>query len=383
MKRPKMLVISLVAATALTLTGCSGGLLGGGSSDEDGPIKFGMLAPLTGSEAAVGPFMKNGAQMAVDEINEAGGVLGRQIELDVQDEACDPVAAVAAANKVVSNGAVVSVGGYCSGATLPTLPVFEKANIPMLIPAANSEDLVNEGLKNVFMVNATGSQQADAAAKYIEKVGAKNVAIIDDTTSYSTDIAKATAELLKEKGVEVQSSSVTPGESDYSSAVNKALSITPDFIYWTGYFQEGGLILNQVRQAGYTNPYMVGDGSVSPTLIEIAGADVAEGALATMTQTPDTIKGAEDWIANYTEQFGSEPGPYSTQSYDAVRIAAHAIEEAGSTDGDKIIEALEAIDGFEIFSGPLKFTDRHTLSVGGFQILVVENGAFVLKDNLQ
>jgi branched-chain amino acid transport system substrate-binding protein len=216
------------------------------------------------------------------------------------------------------------------------------------------------------------------------KVNATRVAIVDDNTSYSTDIASQTEEQLAGQGPElVLSESVTAGESDYSANVNAVVQSNPDFVYWTGYYQEGGLIIRQLRQAGYDGAIMVADGSVDVKLLEIAGEQNAEGILATMTQTPDTIEGAEGWISDYKEQFGAEPGPYSTQSYDAVRVAAEAIREAGTTDTDAVIEALEGIDGFQLFSGPLTFTEEHTLSSGGFQILESSGGAFTLKDTLQ
>ena len=116
--------------------------------------------------------------------------------------------------------------------------------------------------------------------------------------------------------------------------------------------------------------------------MDIAGSEAAEGVFATMTQTPETIQGADKWIADYKSKFGAAPGPYSTQAYDAVRVAAEAVKQAGSTDGSAVIKALEGIDGFQLFSGPLKFTPDHTLSSGGFQILAVEKGKIVLKDAL-
>jgi branched-chain amino acid transport system substrate-binding protein len=374
------------AAAALLLSACGGGLLSGDEeSSSDGPIILGMITPLSGSSSAIGPYMKNGAQLAINEINADGGVDGRDLKLIAQDGACDAKTAAAAANKLVTQKVDVSVGGYCSGATLPTLPIFEKAGVPMIIPAANSTELVDQGLANVFLINGTGTQQADAALQYMDQEGAKKVALIDDNTSYSVDIANLTADRLKESGGPELAAheSVTAGESDYSANVNSVLKSNPDFVYWTGYYQEGGLIIRQLRQAGYEGQIMVADGSVDTKLLEIAGDQNAEGILATMTQTPDTIAGAEDWISNYKKEFGAEPGPYSTQSYDAVRLAAEAIKEAGGTDGDKVIEALEGIDGFQMFSGPLKFTPEHTLSTGGFQILVSEGGKFVLKDDLQ
>ncbi|MER7500813.1 branched-chain amino acid ABC transporter substrate-binding protein [Nonomuraea pusilla] len=374
--------IAALAAISLLTAGCGQGLLGGASDGDKqaGPIVLGMLIPQSGSEAAIGPYMSNAAQLAIDEINAKGGVLGRKLELKTADDACDAQSASAGANKLVTEGVAVSVGGYCSGATLPTLPIFGKAGIPMIIPAANSQELVDQKLKHVFLINGTGSQQATAAQKWIAKQGGSRVVLMHDNTSYSKDIALRTKELLGAQAVAVEA--VTPKESDYSANVTNVLSHKPDFVYWTGYFQEGGLIIRQLRQAGYKGSIMVGDGSVSPKLAEIAGASTAEGVYATMTQTPDTIQGASGWIDAYKKKFGSEPGPYSNQSYDAVRLAAEAITKAGGTDGAKVISALEAMDGFQMFSGPLKFTPEHTLASGGFQILVVKDGAFALQDPL-
>lgn len=394
--RRSAVVAVAAATTSLLAAGCSNGLLNNGDTKTDGgngstaaassdPIVLGMVVPLSGSSAAIGPYMENGAKLAADEINAKGGVLGRKIQVVAQDGACDPKTAVAAANKLVTQKIAVSIGGYCSGATLPTLPVFNKADVPMIIPAANSDELVNQGLKNVFLLNGTGTQQADAAFKYMQKVGATKVALMNDNTSYSKNIADLTAERLKASGGPdlTVNESVTPGESDYSANVNDVLGGKPDFVYWTGYYQEGGLIIRQLKQAGFKGNIMVADGSVDGKLVDIAGKDNAEGVLATMTQTPDTLEGASDWIANYKAKFNADPGPYSTQSYDAVRVAAEAIGKAGSTDGNKVISALEGIDGFKIFSGPLKFTDKHTLTSGGFLILEVKGGKFVLKDSLQ
>jgi branched-chain amino acid transport system substrate-binding protein len=374
-----------LAATALVTSACGQGLLGGDSKKDKGPILLGMDIPLSGSSAEIGPYMKNGGQLAVDEINAKGGVLGRKLGLRAEDEACDPKSSVAAANKLVAAHITVSVGGYCSGATLPTLPVFDRAKIPMIIPAANSTDLVAQHLKHVFMINGTGDQQAAAAVTWLTKSNAKRVALADDNTSYSKDITvRAAAGLTKSGGPQVvDKESVNPGESDYSANVANILKNKPDFVYWTGYYQEGGLLVRQLRQAGYKGKFMVADGSVDAKLVKIAGSSAAEGSYATMTQTPDTLQGAQGWIAQYKQKFGTDPGPYSPQAYDAVRVAAEAIKNADSTDGDKIATALTKINGFPIFSGPLKFTPQHTLTSGGFVILVVKDGKFVLQDALK
>ena len=382
------IVLSVASAVVLATSACGGGLLSGSekSSDGDasGPVKVAMLVPMSGDSAPTGAYMRNGAQLAVDEINAAGGVLkGRKLELLVEDDGCDAQQAVASANKAVSSGAVVSVGGYCSGATLPTLPIFNKANLPMIIPAANSQDLVSQGLKNVFLINGTGRQQSTAALEFMKKAGHATVALVDDNTSYSKDITTETqTQIEKDGSVKVLlNTSVTKGESDYSAVVRAIMGKKPALVYWTGYYQEGGLIINQLKKAGFTGAVMVADGSVDPSLAKIAGKS-AEGVFATMTQTPETLKGAgaEKWIASYKAKFKADAGPFSTQSYDAVRLAAKAIGDAGSTKGADVIKALEAVDGYAMFSGPLKFTPEHTLTGGGFLILVIKDGKFTLAN---
>ena len=380
-------MLGIATAVLLTTTACSGGLLGGGDDggDDSGTIKIGMIVPTSGSSAPTGKSMSSGAQLAIDEINDAGGVLdGRKLELIVADGACDAQQAVASANKLVSSGVVVSVGGYCSGATLPTLPIFDKAGVPMIIPAANSQDLVNEGLKSVFLINGTGLQQSTAALDFIKKEGYSSVALVDDNTSYSVDITTETEKQITEDGSVdvVLNTSVNAGESDYSSVVRDIIGSGAAIVYWTGYYQEGGLIIDQLRKAGYEGDIMVADGSADSTLGEIAGA-AAEGVYATMTPTPNTIEGAESWIEDFKTAFGEDPKPYSTQSYDAVRLAAAAIESAGNTETGDLIAALEAIDGFDAFSGPLSFTPEHTLASGGFVILVMKDSDFALFDDLQ
>ncbi|MFC9561300.1 branched-chain amino acid ABC transporter substrate-binding protein [Agromyces sp. NPDC056965] len=387
-RRRKRLLHVAAAAGVLALTaGCSSGLAGGGSeAADDGPIKIGMLAPFSGSESAFGEYMQNGAQLAVNEINADGGVLGRDLELLVEDDACDATTAVSGANKLVTDGIVASVGGYCSGATLPTLPIFDEAGIPMVIPAANSNELVDQGLPGVFLINGTGDQQAEAAVTYAKQIGATNVAVVDDATSYSADLAGAFTEQATAAGLDVVvSETVTPGENDYSAVATTLATEQPALVYWTGYYQEGGLIARQSQDAGFDGVFLVADGSVDAKFAEIAGEGYTDNVVGTFTQTPDMIEGADQWIADYEELAGNPPGPYSTQAYDAVRVMAQAIEDAGDTEFDNVVAGLEGLKDFDTFAGPLTFTDTHTLSGGGFVIVAIDpaTGAFVLEDDLQ
>jgi branched-chain amino acid transport system substrate-binding protein len=387
--RRALSIAAVAGAIILTAAGCSSGLGGSdssGSGDSSGPIKLGMIGPFSGSESAFGDYMKNGAQLAVNEINEKGGIDGRKLKLVVEDGACDATTAVAAANKLVTEGIVASVGGYCSGATLPTLPIFNEAKVPMVIPAANSNELVKQKLPGVFLINGTGTQQAAAAVKYAKKAGLTEVAAVNDASAYSADLATSFVTQAKEAGLTVSfEATVTPGENDYSSVATQLANKKPALVYWTGYYQEGGLIVRQATDAGYTGEFLVGDGSVDAKFAQIAGKGYTEHVLGTFTQTPDMIKGADNWIADYKKLAGAAPGPYSTQSYDAVKVVAQAMTDAKSTDFTKVSKALEELKGFKTFAGPLSFTKDHTLNGGGFVIVGIDpaTGNFVLKDDLQ
>ncbi len=335
-----------------------------------------MPIPLSGDSAANGPYMRNGAQMAVDEINDQGGVLGRKLQLQPEDDACDPQTATAAANKLVAQKVTASVGGYCSGATLPTLPIFNRAKIPMVIPTANSDQLYEKPLPYVFLINSTGTQQATTAVEHITKLGSQKTVLVHDNTSYSKNLADNVSK--DPAGKAVATIAIAKGESDHGAAVNATLAKQPDMVYFTGYHADGGLFIRQLRQAGYQGKIMVADGAVHTDLIKIAGQDKAQGVYATMTGLPEFTPGAEGWIAKYKAKFTADPGPYSTQSYDAVRLVADALTRSGSTDGEKLREALEKTDGFQMFSGPLKFTDKHTLAKSGFVIIEVKGDKFVL-----
>ncbi|GAA1776219.1 branched-chain amino acid ABC transporter substrate-binding protein [Leucobacter iarius] len=374
---------ALAAGAALALSGCSGGLASGGSGggDDKGAIKLGMLAPFSGSEAAFGDYMKNGAQLAIDEINAKDGVDGRKLELVTEDDACDATTAVAAAQKLVTAGVKGSVGGYCSGATLPTLPIFKDAGIAMVIPAANSNQLVGQG---AFLVNGTGTQQAEAAVKWVTKANAKTVVIVDDNQAYPKDLGDSIEK--QASGFTVKREHVNPKEKDFSANVNSILSSKPDYVVWTGYYQAGGLLINQLRGAGYTGPILVGDGSVDAQLSAIAGADSMKDVYGTFTRTPDMLENGDKWIADYKKVSGGKaPGPYSIQTYEAVKVMAQAMTDAKGTDYTKVVDALKGLKDFPLLTGNLTFAADGSREGGGFVIVAPTgtDGAFVLKDDLK
>ncbi|MFC4769357.1 branched-chain amino acid ABC transporter substrate-binding protein [Effusibacillus consociatus] len=373
--------LGLSIASLLALTACgSGGSSGGQGGASSSEILVGVQSPTTGSEAKMGQDINNAVQLAADEINEKGGINGKKIKLVFADDACDPQTATAAANKLVSQGVVAVVGGYCSGATLPASGVYHNAGIPMVVTAANSAKIPAQGYKEIFLTNGTTVHQAEAASEHMLKaLGAKRIAIVHDNSAFAKDLAEITKKAVQEKGGEVVAfEAVNPEEKDFTSLLTKLKSAKPDATYWTAYYAAGGLLIKQFKQLGVPGAIGVGDGANDKTLIDIAGKQAAEGTFVTTSPTPEFIPSAKSFTDSYKAKFKGEPGPYSALSYDGMRLLADAIARANTTDKAAIVKALKETKGFKTFGGDISFKEDGTLEKSNFIVIQVKDGKFSL-----
>jgi branched-chain amino acid transport system substrate-binding protein len=341
-------------------------------------IKVGIMVPTTGSEATYGKDMENAIKMAVDEINAKGGVLGQKFTTFTGDDGCDPQMATAAASKIVSASVDAVVGGYCSGATLPTLKIYSDAAVPIVIPAANSTKFIDLNPGNAFLINSIGTYQVQTAVGLFKKLGVKKIAVVHQGDGYSEDLASLTQKEWTKLGNEVVAFEVVnKGEQDHSALVTRIKSKAPELVFWTAYYADGALIIKQLRQGGYMGKIAVGDGSTDAKLMEIAGK-AAEGVYALANPLPEFLGEGQKFIDAYKAKFKTNPGPYSALSYDGMYLLADAIKRAGSTDKKKVAEALKATKEFKGLSGPVTFTDKNLLSRSNFVVLEVKNGKFAL-----
>jgi branched-chain amino acid transport system substrate-binding protein len=360
----------LIALTALVA------LLAVGTATAE--IKVGIMVPTTGSEATYGKDMENAIKMAVDEINAKGGVLGQKFTTFTGDDGCDPQMATAAASKIVSANVDAVVGGYCSGATLPTLKIYSDAGVPIVIPAANSTKFIDLNPGNAFLINSIGTYQVETAVGLFKKLGVKKIAIVHQGDGYSEDLASLTQKEWTKMGNEVVAFEVVnKGEQDHSALVTRIKSKAPELVFWTAYYADGALIIKQLRQGGYTGKIAVGDGSTDAKLMEIAGK-AAEGVYALANPLPEFLGEGKKFIDAYKAKFKTNPGPYSALSYDGMYLLADAIKRAGSTDKKKVAEALKTTKGFKGLSGPVTFTDKNLLSRSNFVVLVIKGGKFTI-----
>ncbi len=346
----------LSCSFALAVSGCGGGATAAAPE----PVRLGLLLPLTGGSAASGLAMQAAARLTVDDANAAGGVLGRPVELVVEDDRCDPQSAVEAANRVVAAGAVVSVGGYCSSATLPTLSVFQSAGIPMVIPAANASDLLAPQYPGVFLLSATVDSEALAAVPWIASLGAKRIAFVHDGTSYSLNLAeagaKATAAADPSLGlVTAATLQVAQGSTDLGAAARDVVDADTDLVYFTGYEPDAVQLASDLARAGYAGAFMGADGVVGKDFLTEAPRLLGREVYATVPPLAEHTPGAAAWTARFTDKTGLEAIPYTLQAADAVTLALDALNRAGSDDGEALVRTIAATRGLDLLTGPCTF----------------------------
>jgi branched-chain amino acid transport system substrate-binding protein len=342
-------------------------------------VKIGVLVPTTGSEATYGQDMANAVKIAIAEINKAGGINGDQVSMVVGDDGCDPQQAVNAATKLASSGIVGVVGGYCSGATLPTLKVFGNAHLPFVITAANSTELIPANPGDAFMINSTGDDQVAKATDFFKSKNIKSLAIVNEGDAYSQNLAQLTQKAWTADGNTVADfETVNKGEQDFSSVVTKITSANPDAVFWTAYYADGGPFIKQLREGGYQGMIAVGDGSNSPDLFKLAGKEAAEGVIGFSNPTAQFLPAAKAFSDTYTKEFGNPPGPYAPLTYDGMKLLAWAMNTAKSTDSAKVIDELKKANFTDTLSGPISFKPDNTLARSNFIVLEGHDGAWEL-----
>lgn len=337
-------------------------------------VKIGVAAPMTGALAKMGGDIKNGAQLAIDEANAKGGVLGKRITLIVGDDKGDPREGIVVANKLVQSGVVGVDGHLNSGISIPaSREVYAPAGVAMVSPASTNPDLTERGLKNVFRTIGRDDQQGKDAAEYALKHGYKKVAILHNKNAYGQGLAENFRDAyIKGGGQVLVFDGVMSGDKDFTPTLTRIKSKGPDLLFFGGEYQDGGLLAKQMRRAGLKVPMMGGDGLYDHTFITLAGVKAAEGSLITFP-----AKGTGDFAANYTKKYGP-PGAYSGYSYDATRIIIEAVKRAGKADRALVLAQIAKTKNFKGATGTISFNKKGDQPSFKFAVWRVEKGDFKL-----
>lgn len=358
----------LAAALGVSLlAGCSTSGGGAGAAAEPETIKIGLNYELSGAVATYGQASVQGVEMAVEEINAAGGVKGKKVELVKYDNKSEPAEATTLATKLMTQDKVLAViGPATSGGFKATIPVALKNQVPVVSGSATADDVTVDaaGVKEfAFRTCFNDSFQGTAMANYASgKLGAKTVMIIKDNSS---DYAKGLAENFTKTftaagGTIVGEEAYVAGDTDFNAILTRVKGQTFDAIYLPGYYQEAGLIIKAARDLGITAPVLGGDGFDSPDLLKLGGAAALNDVYFTNHYSSlDEDPKVKEFIAAYTKKFNEAPNAFHALGYDTARFVVDAVNRATAYTGAAVKDALASTKDFQAVTGTLSVDANH------------------------
>jgi branched-chain amino acid transport system substrate-binding protein len=369
------------AALALALSAACGGEK---PPDAQGGVKIGFFGALTGPTATFAISGKNGALLAADEINRAGGVLGRPIAVISEDDRGEAAEAASVVSKLITRDHVVAIiGENASSRSLAAAPIAQSYSIPMVSPSSTNVEVTKKG-DYIFRVCFIDSYQGKVLATFARRnLKAKTAAIlIDSRSDYSVGLAEAFRQSFTALGGTILAEpKYTEGDSDFSAQLTALAPQNPDVLFIPGYYTDAGLIARQARSLGIKATLLGADGWDSPKLVEIGGEAMEGACLSNHYSVDDPAPAVRKFVDAYKAKYGAEPDSIAATSYDAMRLIADAITRAGSTEGKRIRDALAATKDFPGVTGTISMdADRNPIKPA--VVLRVENGRFRFADSV-
>lgn len=375
----RILISSIIAASLLAAFACGPG--GGGDK-----VKIGVFMSMTGDTAQFGISSTNGIKMAADEINAAGGINGKQVELDVQDDRSDPSEAATIVTKFVTQDSVNAIlGEVASSRSIAAAPIAQSAKIPMLTPSSTNPEVTKKGdyiFRSCFIDPVQGAAIAQFAARTL---GKKRAAImVDRKNDYSTGLEKViTATFTRMGGEIVVTQSYQAGDPDFNAQITSIKGANPDVIFVPGYYGDVALFAKQARDKGVNVPLVGGDGWDAKQLYEIGGKAL-NGCFFTNHYSPyDTDPRVVKFVDAYKARYGSIPDALAATAYDAALIMFDAIKRANSLDGKAIRDALAATKEYPGVTGKVSFNENRDAVKPIVMIEIQDGGKYTVKERVQ
>ena len=342
-------------------------------------VKIGHVGPISGAIAHLGKDNENGARLAVEEINAAGGLkLGDKtvkLELVTGDDKADPKDGTLVAQKMIDEGVVALVGHLNSGTTIPASKLYADANLSHISPSATAVKLTEQGFKTTFRLVARDDKQGAALANFAAgPLKAKSVAVIDDRTPYGQGLADEFEKFAKEKGMKVVGHEFTNDKaSDFNAILTKIRSMKPDVVMYGGMDATAGPMAKQMKALGMKSTLLAGDGVCSPEFIKLAGnaADIMKCSNA--GEAVEKLAKGADFVAKYKKRFNTDVQVYSPYSYDAVYVIAEAMKKAGKADRASITTALRDTN-YDGLTGKVAFDAKGDVKDGAISMFEVKDG---------
>lgn len=348
-----------------------------------GTVKIGLQAPLTGKSASEGQDMLHIIEVLAEQVNAAGGINGKTVEIVAEDDAFDPKTAALAAQRLATSEVAAVIGTYGSSITEASQGIYDEEEMVQIATGSTAVRLTEKGMKYFFRTCPRNDAQGDAAAKVLKEKGYSRIAILHDNSSFAKGLAEETKARLESSSV-VFFDALTPNEQDYNVILNKMKSANPDVIFFTGYYNEAGLLLRQKMEMKWNVPMLGGDATNNLDLVKIAGNDAAEGFMfisppgVSDLTSPD----AKAFLTMYQERYGNLPASiWSVFAGDAFSVLVEAIKQTGSTESDALASYLHNdLKDFSGLTGMISFDKKGDRTGKFYRLSVVnKNGEFVLQ----
>ncbi|MDQ6651279.1 MAG: ABC transporter substrate-binding protein [Acidobacteriota bacterium] len=356
------------------------------NSEDRSTIKIGFFGDLSGPTFNYGRTAMNGVLMAADEINQAGGINGHQLDVFIADEKGSPEAAAQAAGKLINDDKVVAlIGAGASGNSLAAAPQAQSAHVPLISPSSTNPAVTQAG-DYIFRACFIDAFQGEVMAKFAANtLKAKKAAIMLDFNSpYSRGLTEFFEfSFAKLDGRIVVKQSYSQGDADYRGQLSAIKAADPDVIYIPGYYGDVALIAKQARQVGLTMPLLGADGWDAPELWELGGDALNGCYISNHCSTDDPSENIQKFARNYKRRYGNlTPDAHAALAYDAMRFLAEAIQRAGTTEGKKLRDALAETKNFVGVTGIISM-DRQRNAVKSAVVLKLQDGKYIYQETIQ
>ena len=356
-----------LAATLLALAACQ---------KQEDTIKIGLAGVQTGTDAAIGTAPINGSKLAIEEWNAKGGVLGKRIEAVVRDDEGKPKTANAVAQELVSADVVAVVGHFNSGCSVPASEIYDQAGIVQVTPASTNPKLTERGFQRTFRACGRDDQQGIVAAGFLsDSLKTGIVAVLNDKTAYGQGISEVFKKTFEAKGGKVPVfEGVASEEKDLRGVIANIVKSGATAVYWGGMFVQGGILYNQLREAGFKGALVGGDGLFDNEFHKTTQGK-ADSVFLTFGPDFNSLPSAQGFLKSYRAKYGPE-GSYSIYGYDATNALLAAIQKAGTTDGAKVAAALRS-QSWKTLAGEIAFDAKGDLKSAGYVMWTAKGGKFV------
>jgi branched-chain amino acid transport system substrate-binding protein len=356
-----------------------------GSAFSQDTIKIGEFGSLTGDNASFGTSQNNGVQMALEEINAAGGVLGKKIDLTVEDNETKQGETTTIARKLISQDHVVAIiGEVASSKSLEAAPICQAAKIPQIATAATNPRVTQVG-DYIFRVCFTDDFQAVVIARFVlEKLKLNKIAFMTDVKQdYSVGLTNIAKDYLAKHGAAiVKEQSYSSGDKDFRAQLTDLKAAAPDVIIITGYYPEAALIAKQARQFGIKATLVGGDGWDGSSLIPVGGKAIEGSYFSNHFSVEDTSPLVQTFVQKYKQKYNATPDAFAALGYDAMKLLADAITRAGTPDPEKIRAAIQDTENFPGVSGKITIgKDRNAQKSA--VIITIKDGAYKYAETIE